>query len=133
MVARLQRAVAQPFVDGEDRAVAWRDDAATGHEDLAVTGRAVRLAGPAGRDGWVRAHPPFAPLDDVPVVSGEHHRATRAAGLSEQRLQVPDCVRAPLGPAGVGAVERVVNGVEHATHQRLTLGVVDGGDHVVGQ
>lgn len=75
MVARLQRSVAEPFVDGQHCLVPVGEDARTGHEHLVGCGRSGRSAVSAAESGPALLPP--ASLHDVAVVAGQHHESTR--------------------------------------------------------
>jgi hypothetical protein len=134
VVAGFQRPVPQPLVHREHGGRAVGEHPPAAHRDL------TRLrAGAAGRPAPVRpgpAHgpdPALAPLQDVPVVGGQDDDPPGALGAVQQRPQVLHRVRGPLGAAGVGPVQRVVEGVQDARDQVRRGHGVEGGRHVGGQ
>ncbi len=88
-------------------------------EHLVHTGRRRRGTGSAARDVRDTALRPLPPLDDVPVVGGQHHRASGSQSALQERAQVLDSVGGPDRPGWVAAVEGVVDGVEDAGDELL--------------
>ena len=114
MVARLQRSVAEPFVDGQDRLVPVGEDAGTGHQHLVDRCWSGGGTVPAAEPAAALLAP--ASFHDVAVVAGQHHQPSRRSCGAEERTKVFDGLGRPVRTTGVGAVEGVVDGVEHAPH-----------------
>ena len=130
MVAGLQRPVAEPLVHGQHCLVPVGEDARSGHEHLVGRGRGGCRAVAPAQPGAALLAPPS--LHHVAVVAGEHHQPAGSPGRPEQWGEVLDGLRGPVGAAGIGAVEGVVDGVEHAPDEPMPLGVGDREAHVVG-
>ena len=131
MVASLQRPVPQGLIDRQHGRALGQHPAA-GHQHLPVARGLRRRPRPAAGDGGVRALCALAPLDHVPVVRGKDNHPASMAGPVQQRQQMLDGIGVPLGAAGVGTVERVVDGVQHAGDEGPAGHVADSRRDVIG-
>ena len=116
MVPGLERSVPQPLVDGEYGVAVVQQHARSPDAYLCLVHHAAagEGPGPVARHARRRLHPPLAPLHDVPVVRGEHNDPAGTSRPLQQRTQMLHRVSGPIGTARVGAVQRIVDGVQHA-------------------
>ncbi len=132
VIAGLQRPGPQVLVDGEHRRAVMQKHPPTGDQHLPVGGGLARGAGPAAGYCGVGSLHAMAAFDDVPVVGGEDGDPPGVPGPVQQRREVLDRVGAPIRATGIGAVQGIVDRVQHARDQGLPGDIGNGGRDVIG-
>ena len=131
VITGFQRPVPQVLVDREHGLALVHQDSSPGDQHLPVSSGLDRSPGPAAGNHAVRPLRALAAFHDVTMIGGQYYDPAGMTGPVEQRSEVLHGVGTPVGAAGIGAVQSIIDRVQHAGDQRLADHVSDSGGDIV--